>query len=62
MGESIQDYSWIQDFEADFPKKVSLKMLNPTDYVSFSDLVSVIEIYLTIYFGIFNILEAHSKF
>ena len=25
MGESFQDYSWIQDFEADFPKKVSLK-------------------------------------
>ena len=28
MGESFQDYSWIQDFEADFPKKISLKMLN----------------------------------
>ena len=28
MGESFQDYSWIQDFEADFPQKVSLKMLN----------------------------------
>ena len=28
MGESVQDLSWIQDFEADFPKKVSLKMLN----------------------------------
>ena len=28
MGESFQDYSRIQDFEADFPKKVSLKMLN----------------------------------
>ena len=25
MGESFQDYSWIQDFEADFPQKVSLK-------------------------------------
>ena len=23
MGESFQDYSWIQDFEADFPQKVS---------------------------------------
>ena len=22
MGESFQDYSWIQDFEADFPQKV----------------------------------------
>ena len=21
MGENIQDYSWIQDFEADFPWK-----------------------------------------
>ena len=28
MGESFQDYSWIQDFEADFPQEVSLKMLN----------------------------------
>ena len=27
MGESFQDYSWIQDFEADFPQKVSLKIL-----------------------------------
>ena len=26
MGESFQNESWIQDFEADFPKKVSLKM------------------------------------
>ena len=24
MDESFQDYSWIQDFEADFPQKVSL--------------------------------------
>ena len=28
MSESFQDYSWIQDFDADFPKKVSLKILN----------------------------------
>ena len=28
MGESFQDYSGIQDFEADFPRKVSLNMLN----------------------------------
>ena len=28
MGESFQNYSWIQDFDADFPQKVSLKMLN----------------------------------
>ena len=41
MGESFQDYSWIQDFEADFPKKISLKILNSEGYNSFSDLVSV---------------------
>ena len=35
MFESFQDYSWIQDFEGDFPKKVSLKMLNSIDYSSF---------------------------
>ena len=41
MGESYQDYSWIQDFEADFPQKVSLKMLNYEDYYSYSDLFSI---------------------
>ena len=40
MGESFQDYSWVQDFEADFPLKVSLKMLNNADN-NFSGLVSV---------------------
>ena len=28
MDESFQDFSWIQDFEDDFPQKVILKMLN----------------------------------
>ena len=41
MGESFQDYSWIQDFEADFPQKVSLKMLNLAEFNSFFDLFSV---------------------
>ena len=41
MGERFQDFYLIQDFEADFPKKVSLKMLNSADYYSFSDLYSV---------------------
>ena len=41
MSESFQDYSWIQDFEADFLWKVSLKMLNSADNNIFSDLVSV---------------------
>ena len=41
MGESFQDHSWIQDFEADFLWKVSLKMLNKEDFYSFSDLFSV---------------------
>ena len=27
-GGSFQDYSWIQDFEDDFPQKVILKILN----------------------------------
>ena len=38
MGERFQDYSWIQDFEADSPQKVSLKMLDMADFNSFSDL------------------------
>ena len=41
MGESFQDYSWTQDFEADFLWKVSLKMLNSGDHNSFSDLFLV---------------------
>ena len=41
MGESIQDYSLFQDFEADFTQKVSLIMLNWGDYNSFFDLFSV---------------------
>ena len=41
IGGSFQDYSLIQDFEADFPQKVSLKMLKKGDYHSFSDLFSV---------------------
>ena len=27
IGESFQDYSWIQNLEADFPYKVSFKIL-----------------------------------
>ena len=41
MVESYQDYSRIQDFEADFPQKVSLKMLNSGDHNSFSDLFTI---------------------
>ena len=41
MDESFQDYSSIQDVEADFPKKVSLKMLNLGGHNSFSVLFSV---------------------
>ena len=41
MGESFQDHSWIPDFEADFPQKVSLKIWNYVDYNSFSDLFIV---------------------
>ena len=47
MGKSFQDNSWIQDFEADFPEKVSLKMLNSAGNSSFSDLVSV---YLKVFY------------
>ena len=39
MGESFQYYSWIQDFEANFPQKVSLEMLNLADYNSISHLL-----------------------
>ena len=37
----FQDYSRIQDFEANFPQKVSLKMLNLANYNSPSALYSV---------------------
>ena len=41
MGESFLDYSWIQDFEDDFPQKVILKILYSGDNISFFDLFSV---------------------
>ena len=41
MDESFQDYSLIQDFEADFPQRVGLKMLNLGDDNSFSVLFSI---------------------
>ena len=41
LNRSLQDYSWIQDFEADFPKKVSLKMLIKADNISFPDIFTV---------------------
>ena len=40
MGEYFRIISEIQDFETDFRKKVSLKMLNYADYKSFSDYIS----------------------
>ena len=36
MNEFFQDNSWIQDFDTDFPLKVSLKMLNYGDFDRFS--------------------------
>ena len=38
MVESFQDYPRILDFDADFPQKASLKILNKVDYNSFFDL------------------------
>ena len=38
MGESFQDHCWIQDFEADFLWKVSLKSWIRQIYNGFSDL------------------------
>ena len=55
MGESFQDYSWIQEFGDDF-------MLNSADNNSFSDLVSV---YLEVFDHLtwnFKNLEAYNKF
>ena len=40
IGESFQDYSWIQDFEADFSLKVSLTILNLADNSCFFDFLS----------------------
>ena len=38
---NFEDYSLIQDFEADFQVNVSLKMLNKAECDSFFDLFSV---------------------
>ena len=46
-----------------FPKKVSLKMLNSAGYNIFSDLVSIyLKVYLTIKLGIFDNVEAYNRF
>ena len=64
MGESFQDCSWIQDFEADFSQKVSLKILNLADSNSFLDLFSVylkmidcLNLKLSIFIGILQVLR-----
>ena len=36
LGELFQDSSWIQNFEANFVWKVSLKMMNEANYKNFS--------------------------
>ena len=68
MGERFQDYSWIQDFEADFPKKVSLEILNEADSNSFFDLFSVylktidhLNLKLLIFVGILQVLRFDLK-
>ena len=55
MGESFQDYSWIQNFEADFPQKV---------IHGFFDLISVyiktidhLSLKLLIFIGILQVLR-----
>ena len=40
MDESFQEYSLIQDCEADFPQKVSLTILNEEYYINFCFLYS----------------------
>ena len=35
MGESLQEYFWVQDFEVDLTQNVNLKMLNLEDYDAF---------------------------
>ena len=68
MDERFQDYSWIQDFEADFPKKVSLKILNIADSNSFFDLFAVylktidhLNLKLLIFLGIVQVLRFDCK-
>ena len=64
MGESFQDYFGIQDFEADFLWKVSLKILNKADSHGFFDFISVylktiahLNLKLLIFIGILQVLR-----
>ena len=64
MGESFQDHSWIQDFEADFLQKVGLKILNWADNYGFFDFISVylktidhLNLKLLIFIGILQVLR-----
>ena len=60
MGEIFQDYSQIHDFEADFPQKVSHKILNLEDYYnkSFSDLSVCYNLKVLCFVGILQVLRS----
>ena len=64
MDESFQDYSKIQDFEADFLWKVRLKIMNWqiiiasdlfSDYLKISDLLNVL--FLIFYMGMLQVFR-----
>ena len=64
MGENFQDCSWIQDFEADFLWKVSLKILNFADFYGILGVFSVylktidsVNFKLLIFIGILQVLR-----
>ena len=64
MGESFQDDSFIQEFEADFPQKVSLKILNYAYTYGLFHLISVyiktidhLNLTLLIFIGILQVLR-----
>ena len=64
MDESFQDYSKIQDFEADFLRKVRLKIMNWqiiiasdlfSDYLKISDLLDFL--FLIFYMGMLQVFR-----
>ena len=60
LGENFQDCSWIQDFEAHFSQKVSLKILNMADSDLFSvylKMIDCLNLKLSIFIGILQVLR-----
>ena len=61
MGESFQEYSWIQDFEADFPKNAELGRLLKVLWFILVCLKRIGHINIKIWMGILQVLRSEFR-